>query len=278
MMTLPGIEALKKKYPSKKIYYALPKQYHSVVENNPHIDKVLDVKIPLQNNKFSVVMDISSPCAQYESNKVRTGKKVDLGRIEIFAEALGTRNLLEEIKPSYYPDKKDIEWAKNFLPKRKKPRLAVIPRAAEEYRNWPLKKMEQLVSILKDDFECIIIDPIREFLWPGIIDACGFPFPKAAAILLECDMVLTPDTAMLHLAASKNIPTLALFGPIDGHTRCKDYPNTTVLISNFNCIPCWRNSNIPCKISNTVAGESECMKAISIEAVHKALMKIKGNL
>lgn len=276
MMTIPGIEALKDKYPSKKIYYAIPKKYWPAAENNPHIDKLLDATRPTQQNRYAVVIDISSPCAQYESSKIQRGNLVDLNRVEIFAQALGTRQYIKNIRPKYYPSEEEVEWAREFLPETDKPRLAVTMKCAESYRDWPIDKYGKLISLVRGEFQIILIDPVREFSrFKGVVDACGFPFRESAAIVSQSDIVLSPDTALVHMAAAMDKELVALFGPIDAKVRCKGYNNTKVIVANMDCVPCWRNSKTPCKKSGSVTGYSECMKNISVKTVYESLMELK---
>lgn len=278
MMTLPGIEKLKEKYPTKKIYYALPEKFACVAEGSPFIDKILDINKPLQNNRYSIVIDISSPCAQYESSRVRQGKKVELNRVEIFAEALGTRGLLKNIRPKYYPTEEEIEWAKKFLPETDKPRIAITLRPADEYREWPKEKFEKLIPLLQKNFQCVIIDPVRDFFIPNTVDGCGFSYRKAAALVLCCDMVFTPNSSILALSAAHNIPTVTTFGPLDPKAICKMHDNAIVVRSECPYMPCWRNSIIPCKQTKTSTGYSQCMSTLGVEAVYKAIQETARKL
>jgi hypothetical protein len=58
------------------------------------------------------------------------------------------------------------------------------------------------------------------------------------------------------------MPTVALFGPTDGTTFTKHHGTAHVvsLAHAFNCMPCWRNEDIPCQL--TGGRESACMAAI----------------
>lgn len=273
MMTLPGIEKLKDKYPSKKIYYALPPKYHCVAEGSPYIDKVLDSTVPIQNNRFSIVMDISNPCAQYEAGRVGAGKTVELNRVEIFSKALGTRELLDNIRPKYYPKEEDIEWAKEFLPETDKLRIGIVLRPADVYREWPREKFEQLVPLLTENFQCVILDQVRDFLIPGVVDGCGFQYEKAAALAMQCDIIFTPNSSFLALSAAHNIPTVTTFGPLDPNAICKMHDSVTVVRSSCIHMPCWRNNVIPCRISGSAEGTSECMKTIGVKDVYEAIME-----
>lgn len=273
IQSMTAVEALKDKYPTKKVYYALPKKYWPVAENSPVVDKLLDADKEIRNNRYSIVYDISTPCAHYEANKVRSRKPIDKTRVEIFAEALGVSKTIKKKTGSYNPTEEELAWAKEFLPETDKPRLAISMRCAEEYRNWPISKYDSLIPLLTDKFQVIIIDHTREFSYPNTVDACGFPFRKAAAIVLSADVVLTPDTAVLHLAGSADIPTIALFGPIDPRARCKHNKHCLVVSAKMDCVPCWRNQNMVCKKTGSARGHSKCMQNLAVKDVFQALME-----
>jgi len=273
VQSMTAVEALKEKYPTKRLYYALPKKYWPAAENSPVIDKLLDADKEIRNNRYSIVYDISSPCANYEANKVRRRKLVDKTRVEIFSEALGVSNLIKDKTGTYHPTKEELAWAKDFLPETDRPRLAVVMHCAEQYRNWPIDKYNDLIPLLTNKFQVVIAHHIRDYSYPNTIDGCGFPFRKNAALILNSDLVLTPDTAALHIAGSAGIPTVTMFGPIDPRARCKYNKDCTVVTANMSCVPCWRNQNMPCKISGTPKGYSRCMENLAVKDVFEALVK-----
>lgn len=274
VMTIPAIEALTKRYPTKKIYYAIPEKYWPAAENNPVITQLLDVKLPIKNSSYTMVVDLSSPCADYEVRKVRAGKPVDLSRVEIYARALGVEDHLTNIRGKYYPTETEIDWARGFIPATDKLKLGVVLHCAESYRDWPVVNFIKLIEAVSDKLQVIVVDPVRNFEFKNTVDGCGFPFRKSAALISQCDIVLTPDTSMLHIAAALDIPTVALFGPIDPRARCKGYNNTTVITADVDCIGCWRNANTPCKKTGRVQGYSACMENITVSVVSKTINEL----
>ena len=276
IQSMTAVEALAIKYPTKEIHYALPKKFWPAAENSPVVKKLLDADKEIRNNRYSIVMDISTPCAHYESSRVRQRKKVEKSRVEIFVEAVGVKGLTKTLTSAYNLTEDEIEWARNFLPKTDKPRLGVAMRCAEEYRNWPQEKYDKLIPLLTKKFQVVIIDPVREFNYTDVVDACGFNFRKAAAIVNECDIILTPDTAILHLAAALEKNIVTLFGPIDPQARCKGYKNARILTARMDCMPCWRNSEIACKKTGSHKGHSKCMEKIAIKDVYKALIDMRN--
>jgi len=270
LMTTPAIAALKEKYPDKQIEVACQRQVWPAIQNNPNIDKISDCNDSFNYRRYFMVIEVSVPCARYESSRIASGKPVQKSRVEIFAEAMKVRNSIKDIVPEYYIKEEEKEWAKKFLSstvKSDKPKIAVGLRSAEEYRNWPEEYNRKLFDLLSKDFELIILDHSRKEMYKDTIDACGFELRRAIAILSQCDGLITVDTGLLHFGAALDIPTIALFGPIDYRARCKGYKHVTVMVSEIKCSPCWRNGNMKCKETGRIKGNSKCMQMLSAKQV-----------
>lgn len=280
IMATTGIEALKRKFTNKKIHVAVKKKLHPILKNNPYIDKVLDLEDSINVRRYYMVIDISYPCARYEIARLRSKKAVEKNRVEIFAEATGTRELISDLKPKFYISEEEKKDGRAFLKQHNidtnKKTIAIATHSAEIYRDWPKNHYEELIKLIKNKYNIVILHSERTEFYDNTIDACGLPLRKAAGILSQCDGLITVDTGLLHIAAAIDLPTIALFGPIDYRARCKGYKNTTVIVSDLNCIPCWRNATIKCKQTNLVKSYSQCMKNITPKQVSK-VMDIKFN-
>jgi ADP-heptose:LPS heptosyltransferase len=273
LMAIPSIEALKQRYPDKQIHLAIQKSLWPVVINNPNIEQILDVTAPINYRRYYMAMDISTPCAQYESARVVAGRPVEKSRVEVFAEAMGVRKNLASLTPKYYITKEEIEWAKDFMKRAipkdytGQPKIAVTLKSAEVYRDWPPKYYAELFELMKPHILPIILDQARDHFFENTVDACGFSLRHAISILNQCDGLISVDSGMLHVAAALDIPTVALFGPIDFRARCKGYKDITAVNSNLDCQPCWRNSHIPCKKTGKVKGYSKCMQVLTAKKI-----------
>jgi ADP-heptose:LPS heptosyltransferase len=265
LMATTGIEALKSKYPTKKIHVAVPKSIMSILENNPLIDEVIDITTNINHKRYFLIADITSPCARYETTRIRSNKLVEKNRVEIYAEALGVRELITTLKPKYYISDKEKEKAKEFFSAKQisqdKKTIAVVVESAEIYRSWPMTHIVELISILKNTYNIIAVSKNKLEI-EGIVQTGNSTFREMSAIVSLCDLVVTPDTGVLHLAAALNIPTIALFGPIDYRARCKGYKNVTVIKTNISCSPCWRNGETKCKQTGIIQGYSKCLENI----------------
>jgi ADP-heptose:LPS heptosyltransferase len=281
VMATTGIEALKKRYPNKEIHVAVQPYLRDVLKHNPYIDEVLDVRQAINMRRYHVTIDISTPCARYEVARIRGNKLVEKNRVEVFAEALGTREVIDDIRPRFYLSDEEKENVFKFLVKdgldKNKSTIGIVGDSAELYRDWPKNHYIKLAKQLRQNYNVIILNKVPQETYQGIINVTGHPFRAAAAALSYCDLLITVDTGFLHIAEALNIKSIALFGPIDYRARCKGYKHTTVMTSNLPCIPCWRNNHIKCKENNAVKCYSRCMETIQPKHVLKVIKsKIKG--
>ncbi len=271
LMITPGIHALKKKYPNSEIHLAIPGRYFPLFYENNDV-KLIDVESDFFSHyKYSQWNNFTDcPSARDES---RRAPKVKRGRIELFAKSLGVRGLrlkLMNEKPRYFITEDEIEFANLFwteLGLADKKVIGVQLKADESYRNYPL--MEQLVERISQKFKVLLFDSekIDGFDFENVIKIDSFSLRKAFALAHRCDVIIAPDSSFVHFAAAFDKPTVAIYGPIDGKVRTKSYPNCTYIDSRkeLGCLPCWRNENIPCKL--TGMRDSACLESIPITRI-----------
>lgn len=264
MITItPVIRELKRINPRRKLFLAVPEMYKCIFENNPHIDTLFSIKDKLP--RVGAQYNLSSPCASYEIQRLYRKLPVDKSRIEVFADHCGLpRNI--NYQPEMFLTLEEQDWAyKQVDPNRVK--IGIALRTSDGYRDWSMEYFEKLfgeLQGLRGTIQLILFD--RERVWDCdrsfMLDAMGYPFRKMAALAQQCQLLVTADTALLHLAGWLGTPTIALFGPIDSTCRIKHYPNVEVLYDKtLDCLPCWRNANIACRIAppGSPLSYSQCM-------------------
>ncbi|MBT0653157.1 lipopolysaccharide heptosyltransferase II [Geomobilimonas luticola] len=85
---------------------------------------------------------------------------------------------------------------------------------------------------------------------------------QAAALLQKCDIVVTNDTALMHLAAAVGTPTVSIFGPTSPANLAPRGNDHRVVQSATACSPCYESQGyLLCR--------SECMKEIAWYTVYK---------
>lgn len=278
LMMTPGIHALKKKFPQKKICLAIPKRYFSVFKNNPDVT-LLDIEEEpinfLSYYKFYNFTDC--PASRSESRK---SPKIKKNRIELFARANGIKGLslrLMDKRPKYYLTEEEILFANDFWRRFKladKQVIGIQLHSDEVYRDYPF--METLAKKLAAKFKVLVFDstPIEGYDSENIFIIDSFPLREAFSLASKCSLIIAPDSSFIHFAGSMDIPALGLFGPIDGKVRTKDYPKVKFIDvrEELGCLPCWRNDNIACQLTNMRS--SACLETIPVNRIIQEVNKI----
>ncbi|MFN0157370.1 MAG: glycosyltransferase family 9 protein [Bacteroidota bacterium] len=278
LMMTPGFHEFKKRHPRDEIHLAIPKRYFPVFEGNPDV-KLVDIdKEQFDSFQYRRWFNFTDcPASRVES---RTAPKVKQGRIEIFARALGinpsTVRRMDK-RPRYFVLPEERAFQINFWKEHKledKNIIGIQLRSDEVYRDYP--QMQQLVNRLVQDYHVLVFDAetIQGYDDERITKIDGLSMRRAFALASACNAIIAPDSSFVHLAAAFDLPCVALFGPIDGHIRTRHYPQCKYLDSKerLGCAPCWRNEQIPCKLTDMRA--SVCMADISIDDIFNALTEV----
>jgi ADP-heptose:LPS heptosyltransferase len=244
----------------------------------PFIDALMTLG-KFNKAEFDIVANLTSPCIRYE---VKKGKEVDKNRIQIFADYCQVGEV-EKITQYIGLEADEEAWAKKFIKKHKLEKetvVGVLPRSYDPMRCWEGFK-ETVTQLENNGLKCLIFDYEPDIGWdaPGI-PVMGYTIRQVLALLKQCRLVIGPDTGPLHSAAIMGIPTVWLFGNIDGAIRTKGYDNVTIIqhpeACNAGGQPCWY------KKSCNVGINPACMVAISstevIDTVHLVLGKERPQL
>jgi len=170
-------------------------------------------------------------------------------------------------------------------------RMAVGLQASSEdhYRSLPTQLAAVVGVGLIEDYGCdvyifgtpkdrvVFVDKEHNKVAPPkhMHDMCGILTTLEMFIaFMDCmDVLLTVDTAAMHIAGALDIPTLAIFGRTDGTKRTQYYPSVSYIQGPKECCPC--NSVIgppPCDGS-----WCEAMLAIPPDTIAKKLMEVYRN-
>jgi ADP-heptose:LPS heptosyltransferase len=278
LMMTPGLHALKKKFPNKEIHLAIPSRYFQIFQNNPDV-KLIDIEEDFfSHSLYKKWFNFTDcPASRKES---RTAPKVKKSRIDIFAKAMGVKGIRlfnMDRSPRYFISKDEHKLADDFFERAKLNGETVIGiqlQSDETYRDYP--QMENLVEVLSKKFKVLLFDgyQIDGYNFENVFKIDSFGLREAFAIAHKCDGIIAPDSSFVHFAAAFEIPTIALFGPIDGEVRTKSYSNCKFLDARdqLECLPCWRNENIPCKL--TGMRNSACLESIPVNKIVFELEKL----
>jgi len=145
-------------------------------------------------------------------------------------------------------------------------------------KRWPLAHFEELAEKLLDRFDARIVligspdeQEIAEFfnpaLSPHVHNLVGqTQLEDLVPLLKRCHVLVTGDTAPLHVASAVATPVVGFFGPTSPSRHMPPHERATVLVKNLPCQPCYSGK---CKNKE----EFECMNKISVQEVFQACLK-----
>lgn len=190
--------------------------------------------------------------------------------------------------PSLYVDDEHSERIRREI-KSGSGRRAVVgiaPGAARRTKMWDTEKLRQLVLSLSgqrglfplflgDGKEKGCIDAICGSLKEGYLNLAGKTnFRELAQYLSACSVVLSADSAAMHVANAVGTPAVALFGPTVPEFGFRPFDERSVTISvDLPCRPCSLHGTVTCPL-----GHHRCMKEIEVSRVEEAILGLVGDM
>jgi len=183
-------------------------------------------------------------------------------------------------KPLLVPTEREKEWADNFLKSNwinpKAPVICINLESSSRWstKRWPIKYFVQLSERLAKEFFLRVIvtgqnvtdENNKKFLRSAKckpVSAIGrTTIGQLEALISKSSLLITSDSAPMHIAAGVGTPFVALFGPTDPRRHVPPSNKSKVLKKDMKCSPCYKTS---CLRRNS------CMKAIKPEEVFDAV-------
>ncbi|MFH1867922.1 MAG: glycosyltransferase family 9 protein [Candidatus Omnitrophota bacterium] len=128
------------------------------------------------------------------------------------------------------------------------------------------KEMALKVILVGDDNDRAINKEIAAVGLKDVYDLSGRTNIRELAYLLSlCELLVTNDSAPVHIASAVGLPTVAIFGPTDPKKYGPLSDNSIVLVKGLRCSPC---EKALCRF------DLECMKKITADEVFNAAKEI----
>jgi len=153
-------------------------------------------------------------------------------------------------------------------------------------RRWEPEKFAELASKLSAEFNAII------FLFGGkeekelrrliieksnaekIIEVSAGNIAQSAAVMKRCDVFVSNDSGLMHIAASQKLKIVSIIGPTNTnyiHPWKTEYKTASL---NLECSPCFYYSPKPLECHREDV-KFKCIKELNVESVFE---KVKGYL
>ena len=256
IMTTPTIRSLKAMFDKVDITYATNTKYLDgalvkVLKYNPDISYIIEREL-MDDYAFDLVVNLHCPAVNFEKRGMLPPNRIDL-----FANHAGVK--LSDPVPKFYIQKEEVDSGEVILQSTNKTEklMLVQPFSSSKARSGMHSKIKNSIIKLyqQHGIRSIIIthssDSFTDVLWdnvPGSIYLRDLDVRAIAGVMVHCDLVLCPDSSILHLAGCLDIPTVSLFGPTPPQCRINYYKNAVALCeAKFGPCHCWYES---CPIGN----------------------------
>lgn len=147
--------------------------------------------------------------------------------------------------------------------------------ASTANRNWPFEYIKELTTAFidggykvlwlgkgKEREEKFLDEDIKKL---GAINLVGrTSIRQGMAMLALSDLFIGPDSGLLNMAASLNIPSIGIYGPISPRVRANYFERHFSLFAGIKCQPC-KEHWTECRLGYP----SPCMKAITPRMAYK---------
>lgn len=252
----PAFSAIKTKYPDAEIYVVSGRGNAIVLRNNPHIHRVIRFnKTPFELLKFilklkSIKLDYwidpkdhfsteSKWIAKIAKAKHKVVYNEKLGKVNppkfftdmVFdsLETLGISKPASTPKPELYLKQADRDFAKSLLLDNTKKNILINISATADCRIYSAENWEKVLSEVDLSQVNVYISAmpsekeIATYLYHKFVDLQILPqlqLFEIAALIEQSDMVITPDTSIVHIAAAFEKNVIALHND-DGNNFIK---------------------------------------------------------
>ncbi len=162
--------------------------------------------------------------------------------------------------------------------------VALAPGARWETKTWPVEHFITVADTLASSGHGIVlIGGIEDKALCGELSGrCAAPpldtagrlgLLESAALLAECRLLVTNDSAPLHMAEAAQTPVVALFGPTVREFGYHPQLSSSLMLGlELRCRPCSRNGARPCHIHT-----KECLVDLAPGHVIEAAATILGD-
>jgi ADP-heptose:LPS heptosyltransferase len=156
------------------------------------------------------------------------------------------------------------------------------------YKRWPVERFialaerlrmrtpDLLVVLTGQPFERPLVEEFTAGYVGPVADATELgSIVKIAALLAECDLLVSNDTGIMHLGAAMHAPTVGIFGPVSPQRWAPVGPYVEALAADgISCSPCAETYRL-CDPPDCFNPERmRCLHEVSVEMVLKAAERV----
>lgn len=165
----------------------------------------------------------------------------------------------------------------------RRPLAGICPGSAWPTKRWPAGAYGRLVRALEDDgYRCVLLGaPDERTITAAVAAAAGgvgldlagaTDVATLAAVLRRMTVVVSNDSAPMHLASAVAVPQVAIFCatvPAQGYGPTGD--QAVVVEKDLACRPCGRHGGVRCP-----RGTDDCRELVTVKDVRAAVERVRA--
>jgi len=301
ILTTPVIGALLNKFGGAKLDIAVGPNGKEIFERDNRVSKIFvydkhssffekfRLIKKLRNMRYDLACDLRNTIipvlinAKFKSPMSRRVK----GRLHKVKQHLSVVKFmgvpLEGAKIRIEIGNDDFENAERLIKNINKDYIVISCGAKSHTKRWPASYFAALSDIIKKSFGCevvlvgkddgyspdsdrVVADKVKMIMQSSPVDIIGKTnIRELAAVFLKARLVITNDSAPLHVASAVNAPVIAIFGPTDERKYGPLSEKSIILRKHLKCAPC---EKAQCRSSY------ECMRKITVDDALNAVRKL----
>lgn len=249
LLCTPALRAFRVKFPQHTLTLCCPEKTHCLFDGVPYAPKLIPYPVPAEvAEEFDGILT-----TEHLQEAMLIGREKPA--VDIKADVLGVGPLKdEEREVDYFVSLEEQAWAIGACPKiqmqggKSKHRIGIHLNASGPTRTPHPQWMTDLIVDLyeNEDYEILLIGTVTKMEVPAVLrdrvrDTThdGLTFRQSAALVATCDVLVAPDSAMIHVAGALRIPAVGVFAVVPWELRTADYPTVRVLQGHAACSPCF---------------------------------------
>jgi len=264
VVTFPFVRKVRELYPDGQIDYLINGNLKELIFCLcPEISQVISGN-NFNAKAYDIIYDLQKLSQQ--AFQQRRGKEHQL---DIFCDYYGFRLSAQEKQVIRELKQEDSIWAHKYIRYhlsnyRDKKIVGIVLSDRNSQKVWPYNK--ELIDYLSRDGRNLILllghslFSNKLFNKERILNVTELTSLRQVISLVNCcNLVITPDTGLLHVAGILGIPFISIFGSTPGQLITKYYSSCYRIMQNQLCDSiCWQRNFATC---------NKCLKSISVEDV-----------
>lgn len=245
-----------------------------------------DVIIDLRNSFFGALLPARFKTSAFTKlpKDIRHMKDVHLFKVRsVLKSILNKFNMVSKEK-IFSASAKDRQYIDNILEHSgvtgKDKVIVLSPGARSHIKRWGQERFAELADALIEEIGAKVVlagskedSAVAKFVSAhcknAVIDLSGkTSISELAALLERSSLIITNDSANLHLASYLEVPVVAVFGPTDESKYGPWSKKNAVVRKHIFCRPC---QQAQCRYSSL-----KCMEIIQVSDVMRMVRKISG--